>query len=767
MSIRAERIYKNESYFFFKINLQKDFENSFIATTFTMQSNGMMESAFCLNIPLLSSDRGVNESQKSFLSIDENKIIHPAGNTLQISSFPPNSFEKNETKDKRISTIAENEVGRGFSCYCFNKRLKRIAYSARRTNPSICLWSYQKKKFLCKIDDGVSLEYADISFNLEGTKLVAVGKGEIDARVFVWIINEEPDDDESLLEFPFQAKLLVKHKLSHSTIHCLFNPLDDNQIALLHENGKSISTCNLSNIGCKLQFQEKLSTFEEKMEECISTITWESNNMMLIGFSDGSIYSFSDTDERQKLWEAPKDMKCRGNFGILLTLSYVIVGFRQGKLVWVQRNRPNSTSNVNVLKEVSINEEIDTFDCNPSYKKVIILTKSGNLMTIPVHISDDKNQEHDTAVPTRIVEFHRCLITSLCCVTLAGKASVSLLLSGGFDGQVKAFRDAPITPTHHSSLACLNIGSPVTCIETFSGNPMCAVGSADGCLKFVHVGKSKEFKEIFGNGSVNLIVLKSEVLTNAPITSLKFASEDKKLVAGCYESGQAFVLCAEPTNLHVLGMVQTSDKTPICSVSWSNKTDFHLFVGSKQGSLSCYDTSSMCFSPEAIQPMWEVNFDVHCLKGMIVNEFDDYFIAYIAHTEICGFDSVVVKNENEEHKLNRIQRFERFGTISSFMSIEKGFLMVASLSGEFALLNCSNDGTFSLKSIKALHSCPVVSMTFSSDLSRTYSVSIDGAIFVSWIGTPHPVLQSSHEYDYLVSCNRNCICLRRSNVLIS
>lgn len=715
----------------------------------------MMESAFCLNIPLLSSHRGVNESQRSFLSIDENKIVHPAGNTLQISSFPSTSFQKYETKEKRISIIAENEIGRGFSCYCLNNRLKRVAYSARKTNPSICVWSYQKNKILCKIDDGASLEYADISFNLEGSKLVAIGKGEIDATVFVWTIKKEHDNNESQSEFPFQAKLLVKHQLSHSTIQCLFNPLDDTQIALLHENRKSVSMCNFTSIGFKLKFQEKLSTFEEKMEECISTITWESNNTMLIGFSDGSVYSCSDADEMQKLWEAPKDVKYGGVCGIYLTLSYVLVGFRKGHLVWVARNRPISTSKVNVLKEVSINDEIDTFDVNPSYEKVIILTKSGDLMTIPIHINNDKNEDQDANVPTRIAEIHRCLITSLCCVTLAGKASVSLLLSGGFDGKVKAFRDASITPTHHSALACLNIGSPVTCMETFSGNPMCAVGSADGCLRFVHVGKSKEYKEIFGNGSVNLIVLKSEVLTNAPITSLKFVTEGKKLVAGCYESGQAFVLCAEPTNLHVLGMVQTSDKTPICSVSWSNKTEFHLFVGSKQGSLSCYDTSSMCFSPEPIQPIWEVNLHVQCTKGMIVHEFDDYFIAYIAHADICGFDSFVIKIENDEYKLNRVQRFDRFRSISSFMSMEKGVMLVASLSGEFALLKCSNDGNFSLTSLKALHSCPVVSMAFSADHSRIYSVSIDGAIYISWIGTPHPVLQSSHEYDYLVSCNRN------------
>lgn len=730
-----------------------------------------METTFCINIPLPSSYRGGDETyHRTFLLIDENSIIYPAGNSLQITPiFAPSSSSREIPKTNTrfpvggMLKVIECDSNLGLSCYCFNRRLRRIAYSPKKINPSIFVWSCQKHKMLCKIEDGVKLEYADISFNEMGSKIVAVGRGEIDANVFVWSLNKETEQDESLSKLPFTATLFAKTQLSYSVIQCLFDPTDDNQIALLHQDRESISICKLTHIsGTKVQYQEKLFTVEELSSSStevntISTFIWENHHKLLVGMSDSSIYSISESGEGKRIWTSDNGVDFGEVIGILLTHAHVIVGFKNGKLFSVQRNDLIEEEKVNVHKALSVDDQIISLECDPSFQKVIVLTRQGNLMNFPLDDDAENNVDSNSPSCTKIAKTHHCLISSLCSVILSGKGSVTLFVSGGFDGQIRVYQDSSVSNTSQhvirSAITSLDVGSPVTSLATLRGNPVCAVGSSDGFLRFVHLGKSKDHKETFGDGSVNLIVLKSEILTDAPITSLQFAPQTKKLVAACYQSGQAFIICAEPTNLHVLGIVQTIDKAPICSTSWSYQTDFHLFIGSKNGSLACYDTSSMCFSPEPLKPIWGVNAGIQCVKGILVIEEDDRLIANIAHVDINGFDSFRLEKENDTMVLQNEQRFEPFSKIVSFMSADGGLLLVASMSGEFAIFQCRNNGSIALKRMIALHSCPVLSVTLSSDHSRIYSTSIDGAICVSSIGAPQTFTPSAYEYDYLVSKN--------------
>ena len=87
----------------------------------------------------------------------------------------------------------------------------------------------------------------------------------------------------------------------------------------------------------------------------------------------------------------------------------------------------------------------------------------------------------------------------------------------------------------NSSILQSDIGSPITAIETFQGYPVCAVGSADGCINFVYIARRKEGVNTLNGAynstiAVDLIVLKSELLSSTPITSLTFSTKMKKVI---------------------------------------------------------------------------------------------------------------------------------------------------------------------------------------------------------------------------------------------
>ena len=332
---------------------------------------------------------------------------------------------------------------------------------------------------------------------------------------------------------------------------------------------------------------------------------------------------------------------------------------------------------------------------------------------------------------------------------------MTLLLTGGCDGKVRVMKDSPLATNEicclQSTLACIDIGSPVTSLAALKGYPVCAVGSADGVVRFIHVGKNKDRNEaeIPGNIPIDIIVLKSEVLSFTPITSLDFASKTKKLVAGCFESGKAFVLCTEPTNLHVLGVVETPDKSPLCSTCWCTQNSSHLIIASQSGSISCFDTISMCFSPDPLRPIWEISLDdISHIRGVAILEHDEDKIAYVVHPDIKGFHSFEIKSEKAEVDKKNSHIFSANQCSCIFM--EDPFLMVGSKGGEIFIFQFKNDKTLQQITTMKAHAGPVLAMTMSADQSRLYSSSIDGTLKVFSVSTPKDILQSAYEYDYLV-----------------
>lgn len=759
-----------------------------------------MDSTYCLNIPAPNALEDISNAsiyghslrRNRFVFVSKDEILHQAGNRIQITKLPlPSSNSTKDSKDDTYSqltksqldtngpTFAEAELGRGFSSFCFNRFRRRVAYSPRSTNPSIFIKALPGQELLCKIDRGVELEYADICFNQTGTKLAAIGKGEIDAILLVWSIEAKTSCGT---ESQFEAVLVTKFKFKYSVSRCLFNPTNDDQISLLHADGQSVTLCQLSKFVNEWKVQERffnLSGILNDSGDCgtISVLTWEAENQLLIGTSCGSIYRLKDQSERVETILSHNFGKGNGTVcGIIVTTNDIIIGYQKGKLHFMQRLDPGKTNlNLRLEKEILMNDndEIMEISCDPSFRNLFVLTRSGDLWNYPLdESSSEQSFSHGIdgagTGAKRFANIHSGILSSLTSLILTGQASVTLLISGGLDGKLKVLKDSTMTkyPTLQSTIAYLDLESPITALETLQGYPVCAVGSADGCLRFVHVGRSKETTTNTPFNStlpVDMIVLKSEILSFAPITSLVFATNTKKLVASCFESGQAFVLCAEPTNLHVLGVVETIDKTPICATSWCTQHIFNLIIGGQSGKIWCFDTTAMCFSPDPLTPLWELSFGLTTpVKLMSIAEYGESKIIYITQAGTNEFKAFEITKVNSYYVSSSEENYS-FTTLSKqccCLTIENELIIMGSESGGIAVFGYDEGRKLRQIFKKNAHIGPVIAITISSDKSRVYSTSTDGSLYVHSIRDPVAIVQSAYEYDYLVSNERSILSVR-------
>lgn len=745
-----------------------------------------MDTNVCLNIslPFVGSKAFHDSSFKNyrFLFITDNEILHQAGNKLQVTKLTT-SVNSRTSKDEIFSqlastpnsignrsTFAEAELGRGFTSFCFNRYRGRVAYSPRSTRPPIYIKSLHGKEILCKIEVGVHLEYVDMSFNQTGSRLVAIGKGDIGSVLFVWSIEMRRLTENERNGEQLHTVLMTKHELTSSVHRCLFSPTDDNTIALVHSNRPLISICQLAKFIDEWKVTDNNYLLNCQDDKNITAIAWETQNQLLLGTSCGSLFITGEsTSNKVETLLSQDDMITYGAVrSIIVTTLYIIAGFQCGKIVFVSRQgKDESIMKINVCREVDVKGDIVDMLCDTSFKNVVVLSQAGNIHSFFISESqDDPNSHHSiySSEESCQVNIHTGIISSLASVVMTGKASVTLLISGGCDGKIKALKDSSslhVSNNLHSTLACLDIGSPITVIESLQGYPVCAVGSADGCLRFIYFGRSKESidnieSNSFSNNAfpVDLIELKSEALAFTPITSLQFSSKTKKLVAGCYESAQAFIVCAEPTNLHVLGIVETADKTQIVATSWCSQDPSRLLIGSLSGKISCFDTTMLCFSPDPLAPLWQCSLGISdSIEVMsLTARSNERIVVFVSPADFKGVKVCEITVENNVAIIEQtIVISGCFEKPCCFLSVDKDMLLTGSACGEIAIFH-HYDGQYSNEPFyrKKLHIKPILDIVFSSDKARIYSTSMDGTIYAHTVTSPGPILHSAYEYDYLV-----------------
>lgn len=782
-----------------------------------------MEPSICLSLPPLSSSATDNEKdaslteQQRFIFVTENDFIHAAGNILQISSLPKSQCIDSplDHLQSDISALSgqffnanyrliteegvkftEAKLQRGFSCFAYNSYKGRIAYSPRGTSPSIYVKSLSCRKLLSVIKGGASIEYADLRFNNDGSKIVAVGKGNIDSTLFVWSFKKNTSNvDGEKNPFTYTASLIVSHSIKNAALRCLFNPLNGDEIGIHSSDRASISIYRLTKFIGRHRVHEKCCITAQELRSSrnfadvsITTFSWASENRLLLGTSNGSVFETKNFCEQPAALFSPEEGTILGAVQkIIVTSLYLIVGFTRGKLLWWERAKKITCFTLNdAVFEACMDGNLLDFACSPDFTRILAFGKQGDLHVYwanakintkkinnmssnsdPI-LDTDKiimSLTSDHICPERMnvgkcAQVHEKIISAISSIVLTGNATIHLLITGDIGGLIRGWRCTDVSGSKchlQNAIAELNIGSPVTCLEAIDGYPIFVIGSVDGGVRFVHVGKKKDKIHTIDSGiNIEMTVIKSVLLSVAPVTRIAFNSDTKKIAAGCFKSGQVFVLCAEPSNLHVIGVVEVSDKTSLASIMWCKNNLSHLIIASCGGEVSCFDTTTMCFTPEPVPALWTCRLeDVRAVKEIaIMPSMDSATLPmYVIHDGVNGFDCYEAAIGSDCNVITRKIRIAGISKEGNHLTVNTKLrlLVLGSAAGEIHIYHQEMNQPMTIIHSWKFHNGPVLSVAFSADSSYLYTTSSDGCIFVLNIGQRNAVLHSSHEYDYLVS----------------
>ena len=756
---------------------------------------GLEQKPLSLSIPCGENLGSSHHCPRRILFVSEDQVVYAAGNLLQVTSVPTLSTRRDAQVLQKFSCeepaadsvnaepIGWSNTGRGFSCLGFDPRWNRLAYSPNRCDPTIIVKSLKhrpvcKTEALCILSNGASVCYADIAFSRDGYRIAAVGKGEVDAKLWVWQIGSQlshggfSGDSQNSCEGKLKVDLLVVHQLDSPCISCAFDPSDNNRIALLRSNGTAVEICSLSCVANDVQIDKYFCylAHDDKTEQLqLTAFAWELDHQIMVGTSGGKTILFNGVnggilDAQCSVDEHVTSYPESPVLRIIITLASVIIGFSDGTVQWRNRVKENAL----VTHEINLDAQLLDLVCGPDFEKFIALGNDGNLHSHFVDLRRNRDLgERTDEVRSVISNLHNGVITAITTARLAGKAGTALVVSGGLDGTVKIWRNTMVLSRYamESCLTSLDVGSPVTALVSLEGSPVFAVGTWDGAIRFVHVARKKGSinSALVENGvsQVVMVVLKEETLCGLPVKSLDYNPKTKKIAAGCADSSRAFVICSEPNNLHVIGVAESPDSRPFGASVWCQRNPSHLFVGSIDGTVSCVDTMPMSFKPVPVTPIF--CFRLSGIIGLQQLKCSDGFL-YAIHQGSRGIESFAFP-QCDTINPGAIPEIKRGGTYADgvvkrgsclMVNSKAGIVVSGSLTGNVSIYEISSNGVLLFRGEKAFHSAAVIAIHFSAESGHLYTSSIDGSFFahcLSGCSEFHKV-PATHEYDYLV---RLCI----------
>ena len=720
-----------------------------------------------LNIsPLQKSNyqQGKDSAEFCCPMISETQFLNAAGNSIRISQICDADFDAEisyhagEWKESDIDVVATAE--RGFTCIAYNTYLGRIAYSPRSSSPVIYVKALHDRRNLCSLEEGAMISYQDISFSRKGSRIAAIGRGSLDAKIFVWKLKSEVSNGATVLN----TVPIVSFPIQQPVHCCLFDPNDENTIALLSSDRRSVFKGQLTEfVGGK--FKIALSAYplpRSHKNGYISTISWENNSVLLLGFKDGSILKVNNSE----ICPSAIPMQPLDNHGavrkIVVTCEYVILAYEYGRLVWFKRH--------NSLTDFCLEDQVHQEDLKsdplyvtttPDYKNIVTYMNDGSMHLIPIQFYDEKIGEEIggscTVSGNRIsIQFPTGVVTGMACVNLTKKFAFSIVLSGSSDGQIKAWPDSkckgnPNAPHRRiQTIGCIDIGTPITSMTSLSGSVF-VVGCADGSLKFIVVSRKNL-------GKVDLIIIKSEILSLSAITHLAYNPKTKKLAAGCFDSGQIFVLCTEASNLHVIGVLEVEHDSEsrknldLAALFWSLDYPTHLFVGTLTKVLYCFDTVHLCFPPTPLNPFLEISLSAIARGFIRTSRLGMPYTRLLACTGVEGgieLHKIIACSKSYVMK-EKVQQLINIPQATSVVFTENQ-MIVGTNTGEVHIVEESKEVQCNARIAPKLLCNSLISITVSSDGEKLYLSSEWDVAVQPCLGPIREIPRSSYDYDYLVS----------------
>ena len=349
-------------------------------------------------------------------------------------------------------------------------------------------------------------------------------------------------------------------------------------------------------------------------------------------------------------------------------------------------------------------------------------------------------------------------------VTLTCKPVISVLVSGGIDGKLRISLDYCQSDSDNKDtleFTSLDIVSSITSMIAIENSPLIAVGTSRGEFFCIHVGSKKSTTS--SKTKISATVITKEKTPNKKISLLAYQSSTKKLAMGGLGESSLSIVCMEPNNMKIIGVIQISESNKMSALSWSND-DFRLIVGNENGLVTCYNVLGMTFEHSKVDCLWTKKMkEVVCQRGYAKNETGDMFLFDLRNGIYCIDHSILsgdCSSNDDEIKSKCLWKDDPTPTTVGFGSCifaTAGTIILGSQSGDVSIFNIAEkeEGT-QIVSSGSYHACPVGSLCLSAG-GTILSSGVDGTIFAhkltkSALGSQMKtsMCSTSLQWDYLL-----------------
>eukprot|EP00814_Leptocylindrus_danicus_P009434 CAMPEP_0116040122 /NCGR_PEP_ID=MMETSP0321-20121206/24138_1 /TAXON_ID=163516 /ORGANISM="Leptocylindrus danicus var. danicus, Strain B650" /LENGTH=1741 /DNA_ID=CAMNT_0003519811 /DNA_START=2252 /DNA_END=7480 /DNA_ORIENTATION=- len=744
--------------------------------------------------------------------VSDSEILHVEGNTLRLDAvFSNNNNDdgyllspqrSNSLGDDENSVIASNPLCRGFACFAFNPRCGRVAFSPRSFQPKIhveALMNYRRRvrKKVCTISDGASVEYSSMDFDHAGARLAAVGKGAIDAKLWVWQLPSPSNFNETQVD----ASLIFCYELDRCALKCLFSPSSSAaKVGLIYHESPSMSVClakhflpneahvDFSNIVLPVDssssrgFAIKCTCSRSSQITCAA---WELQDRILVGDSTGCLYIFSRYESSPPKNQSPT-YSCLQKIQsstliaplkqILILRDDILTAFECGHIQRIDRGCISSinTARANIVVRQSlhyIKEGLADLLCNPSFDALTGITATGGIVRFfNICGNDDggSSMSHEvlfSRAPPRVM--------ALQSLVLAGKVTMPIIVVGFNDGTLKVWRETDglkrMLHNRVNSVASKDIGSPVSSISSLEGSPVFVAGAQDGSIRFIHVSRTSTSIDTAGP-SLRMTVLAEENIGNAPVSILSCSAPNKRLAAYCKNAEHISIIGTEPDEgMRFVGKAVIRDnKSCVVSLVWASSIqDGLLLVADTSGTIAWFNTAEItCNGP--INDFVCEPLKTCCLNGIsrlqyvsIIRPQGIEHQIYAAHVDSKGLTCFSVPPYNDcdssfiKLSANEVVLGGSKESILLVKSVRASVIISGTSGGEILVFKIHRDGVTKTELVQVIHvhTGPVVLMIFNADGSRLYSIGADGSLFVHAVDESnlHQVVTSSDAFDLMAS----------------
>ena len=573
---------------------------------------------------------------QKIVSITDDTVAYVSGNGLCILSLSTNamSFITPNSSSSTTPTDETTTALGGISSIAACGATQHIAMAPRSLNPAIDVYDHTTHEKVYSLQGGAALDYADIVFNANGSRVAAISKLP-DFALTIWDTRTQ--------------QILCTATLPEPCTTVSFNPLKDDQLCASGEKGLFMYSLTTTQEGLRLNaiklkikalddddddsggehdpeddddFEEAQGPRNDFVCHCWNvhgqvhaatrageafTVT-ATGATMIEAFPE--FYASSGMDTGPPGDDEPR-LVARAMFP---TKAHIVTVHSDGKVRWLApatfeiqrvvdlatyRRGPGGVGGVAAVTNV---DEL-TLDhqgaqpwvvpvnatVTPGFMTVVVGTAGGVVLSLPTgqdEIADVEDFEAETfleggadVVVAQHVDCHADSVYAMCAVQTGGGAGGSCVFTAAADGSLRLWDTERGDLVHNTQLN----SQPFVCAASAAGTAVVAVGTVNGVVRLLVVSRGDAGDASPSVPSVACVY--EEKLFDKAITQLLFHPNLPYLVVTSMAAGRCYVLDVRPNGGKGCSPMATVVVDKPYAATWVSRDNTNLLLTTGDGVL--------------------------------------------------------------------------------------------------------------------------------------------------------------------------------------